>query len=153
MADSVTAPVRALPTLLGRLSRNDGDVSTYIAAAVVLPLLLLLASAGLSLSGLLNAAGEVSTAQSAGIMAAEIQGGVTPAVASLVTSQLGAMGVPGTVSVTGTPGPVTWGGSIELDVVDATTLEGFPWNLMGLAGTTVRLGGPMYATSNLDSQG
>lgn len=153
MSEIRTDGAHAHGYVLQRLANTDGDLSTYISAALILPLLLLLASAGLALSGLLNQAGEVTTAQSAGLMAAEIQGGVTPAVASLITSQLRAMGVAGTISVTGTPGPVAWGGSIELGVVDETTLQGFPWNLMGLAGTSIRLGGPMYATSNFVSQG
>lgn len=134
-----------------RVARSDGGLSTYIAAGIVLPLLILLAAAGLSLSGLLSQAGELTNAQSAGLMAAEIQGGVTPEVVSLVTSDLRSMGIQGTVSVAGTTGPVSWGQSIELDVTDQTVLSGFPWNLMGLSGVTIQLGGPMYATSNLDS--
>lgn len=136
--------------LQGRLRQTSGSLSTYIAAAMVLPLLILLASAGLALSGLVNQAGELTSAQSAGLMAAEIQGGVTPEVSSLVTSQLASEGIQGGVSVTGTPGPTPWGGSIDLNVTDQTALTGYPWNLMGLSGVTIQLGGPMYATSNLE---
>ena len=132
------------------LRDESGSLSTYIAATVVLPLLAMLAGAGIALSGLANTAANVNDARDAGVVAAEIQGGVTPTVVQEVASTLQSLGInPSTARVSGTPAPVPWGSSVALTVTAPVPLSGFPWNLLGLAGQTVVVGGTTYTTSNV----
>jgi len=127
-----------------------GSLSTYIASAVVLPLLAMLAGAGIALSGLATTAASVNDARDAGIVGAEVQGGVTATVVSQVDTTLRSLGInPAQATVTGTPGPVPWGSPITLTVTESVPLAGFPWNALGLAGQAVTVGGTTYATSNL----
>ncbi len=129
---------------------DSGSLSTYVATAVVLPLLAMLAGAGIALSGLAGTAASVGDARDAGVVGAEVQGGLTPTVVQQVDQTLASLGInPAQVQVTGTPAPVPWGSQISLTVTDPVTLSGFPWNAMGLAGHSVTLGGTTYATSNL----
>lgn len=82
----------AVRIVLAGARDERGNLSTYIAAALVLPLLVLLASAGVSLSSLVSRAAVLSSAESAGLMAAEIQGGVTSSVTDLILSDWEAQG-------------------------------------------------------------
>lgn len=133
------------------LRDDSGSLSTYIAASVVLPLLAMLAGAGLALSGLAATAANVNDARDAGVVAAEIQGGVDPTVVQAVDTTLESLGVnPSTALVYGTPPPVPWGSTLSLTVTEPVPLIGFPWNLLGLAGQTVVVGGTTYTTSNVD---
>ena len=129
---------------------EEGSVSTYIAAALVLPLLAMIAGAGIAMAGLASVSGSLDDARDAGVVAAEIQGGVTPSVVGTVESTLQSLGIdPAKANVSGTPGPVAWGGAIALSVTEPVRLQGFPWTLIGLSGQTVTLGGTTYATSNV----
>ena len=129
---------------------ESGSLSTYIASAVVLPLLAMLAGAGIALSSLASTAASVSDARDAGVVSAEIQGGVTQVVIRQVDETLASLGIdPAAAQVTGTPAPVPWGSPIALTVTDPVSLSGFPWNALGLAGHSVTVGGTTYATSNL----
>lgn len=129
---------------------ESGSLSTYIASAVVLPLLAMLAGAGIALSGLASTAASVSDARDAGVVSAEVQGGVTQVVIHQVDATLTSLGIdPTGAQVTGTPAPVPWGSPITLTVTDPVPLSGFPWNVLGLAGHSVTVGGTTYATSNL----
>lgn len=129
---------------------EEGSLSTYIAASLVLPLLAMIAGAGIGLETLSGMAANVNDARDAGVVAAEVQGGVTPQVVSTVRTTLSSLGLSAaSARVSGTPGPVPWGGSLSLTVTDPVRLQGFPWSLMGLAGQTITLGGTTYATSNL----
>lgn len=129
---------------------EDGSLSTYIAAALVLPLLAMIAGAGVALAALANEAGNVNMARDAGVVAAEVQGGVTSQVVSTVQTTLESLGIdPSTVQITGTAAPAPWGSPITLTVTRPVTLQGFPWTLIGLGGQTVTLGGTTYATSNV----
>jgi hypothetical protein len=133
---------------LQSFAQDSGSLSTYIAASMVLPLLLLLVFLGVSLSGLIYTESKVDIARDAAVLQAEIQGGVTPQVVSSVDSMLQSLGVPGTWTVSGTPAPVPWGQPIQLTVTDRYALYGFPWDILGMQGDTVVLGGTVQATSN-----
>lgn len=129
---------------------DDGSLSTYIAVAVVLPLLAMLAGAGIALSGLAATAANVSDARDVASLAAEVQGGVTSQVVAAADNALAGLGLSvSAATVTGTPAPVAWGGEVAVTVTEPVTLTGFPWTLLGLAGQTVTLGGTTYATSNV----
>jgi hypothetical protein len=129
---------------------DSGSLSTYLAAGLVLPLLAMLAGAGIALSGLATTAANLNDARDAGVVGAEIQGGLTPAVVSQVDTTLESLGVnPASATVSGTPAPVPWGSPIQLTVTASVPLAGFPWNAMGLAGRSVIVGGTTYTTSNL----
>jgi hypothetical protein len=136
------------------LRAESGSLATYVAAATVLPLLAMLAAAGVGLSALAARAGEIADARDVGVLAAEIQGGLTPSVQDAIDRSLAAQGIdPASVQISGTPAPAPWGSSIQLSVEEPVTLTGLPWNLLGLAGRTVTLGGVTYTTSNLAPSG
>jgi hypothetical protein len=130
-------------------AREEGSLSTYVAAAIVLPVLAMLAAAGVALSGLATTAANVDDARDAAVVAAEVQGGVTPTVVSSVQQTLSRLGIdPNAAAIQGTPSPQPWGSPISLTVTYPVSLSGFPWTLLGLAGRTVTVGGTTYATSN-----
>lgn len=114
----------------------------------------MLAAAGVGLSALAARAGEIADARDVGVLAAEIQGGLTPSVQDAIDRALAAQGIdPASVQVSGTPAPAPWGTTIQLSVEQPVTLTGLPWDFLGLSGRTVILGGTAYATSNLAPSG
>lgn len=132
------------------LRREAGGLSTYIASAMVLPLLLAAGAGGSGIASLIGQNAELTQARAAGVLLAEVEGGVTPDVISQVQQTLTGMGIsPQDVSITGTPAPVPWGQPIEVVVTRSVSLAGFPWTLVGLDGRTVTLGGTTVTTSNL----
>jgi hypothetical protein len=144
---ALPAARRGLPRLTLRSAR--GDLSTYLAATIVLPLLLVAGAGGTAVAGLAVQQAQLAEARSAGLLAAEVAGGVTPAVTDQVLATLQGLGMGSAgVTVTGTPGPVAWGQPIQLTVTRTVVLSGFPWNLIGMEGRTVTLGGTTTTTSN-----
>lgn len=137
-------------------SDERGSLDVFVAAAMVLPLLILTLFGGWGVIQLAVLSTDIQGAQEVGAEGAAIQGGVTSSVVADVRSAL--TGTPlealsGEVSVTGTPPPVPWGDTVTLTVSLPLQLTGFPWNLVGLAGQTVTLGGTSYVSSNLVPSG
>lgn len=132
------------------VSNQSGSLDVFIAAALVLPVILLTLFGGwvgLQL-GLLDT--ELAGARQVGAEVASIQGGVTPTVVADVKSALSGTGIPPQeVQISGTGGPVPWGSPVSITVVWSVPFVGFPYNVMGLEGVSARLGGTSRVTSNL----
>jgi|GEM_PF-3476809 len=135
-----------------RVSNQAGSLDIFIAAAMVLPLLLLTLFGGWTAIQIAVLSTELQGAQEVGAEAAAIQGGVTSQVQQDVRSALTGTSLQDQaqeISVTGTPPPVPWGETVALYVSLPLQLEGFPWTVLGLEGKTVVLGGKSDVSSNL----
>lgn len=126
-----------------------GSLDTYVAAGLILPLLFATLFGGMDVLHLLLVSDELSGARTVGAAEASIAGGVTPGVVNDVRSAFGDPSVnPLLIRVTGTAAPVPWGDTISLTTVLPVSLSGFPYNLLGLTGKTVDIGGTTVVTSN-----
>lgn len=111
-----------------------GDISAFLAAALLLPLLFLLVWGGIGVITLMHAKDSLLEATQQGLLATELSGGVTPAVRSLVsqdtsTDPLLALAAP---TISGSMGPVPWGGPVQLTVAINLPLAGPPWAWLGV---------------------
>jgi hypothetical protein len=124
-----------------------GDLSAYLAAGLLLPVLLLVMFGGLAAITVGRWTVETQGALAQGLLAAEAVGGVTAAVTDVVEQNLGTDPTLATarVSVTGSQPTVPWGQPVTVAVrvvVPAT----FPLSLLSPGYLTVQ--GQMTGTSN-----
>ena len=130
-----------------QLTGERGDLSAFVAAAMLLPLLLLLAVGGAETVHLMGLRSLVVGQAYSGLRSAEMAGGVTPAISqSLETTIDGWTGTRNT-SVQGTAPNQPWGSQICL-VIDAPVSVRWPGSTI-----VVNLGGTFCGASDLPPSG
>lgn len=126
-------------------------MSTFIAAALLLPVLGVILFGGLAVAHLVEIKQEISSIQQDGLIQEEIAGGLTAQVRSFIEQDirlypdLAAF----SPSIAGTSRPVPWGKPLWLSIYCPIPLQGFPWGLIGLSSHTLNVGGMAMGTSNL----
>ncbi len=130
-----------------QLRSERGDLSAYLAVAMLLPLVFLLAFGGAETVHLVGVRSLVVGQAYAGLRSAEMAGGVTPAISqSLETSIDNFTGSSG-ASVSGTAPAQPWGAQVCL-VVDAPATVSWPGSEI-----VVNLGGTFCGASDLPPSG
>lgn len=126
-----------------------GALSTFIAAGMVLPMLLLTIFGGSAVLRVAQLQGDIATLRDGALLQVEAAGGVTPATSQKLQARLHALAPRlQAIRVTGTPAPVAWGSPVRLSITAGLQLSGPPWSFIGSSGQTIRLGGTSYGTSN-----
>lgn len=122
-----------------------GDLSSYLAAGMLLPLLLLISGGGAATLGLLSDRQAVVAISYAALRQADAQGGLTPSLAQSLKAQL-QRDLPRllAVQVSGTPAATPWGEPLCLQV---QALES--WELPLQSPVHVQLGGEFCGVSDL----
>jgi hypothetical protein len=129
------------------LASERADLSAYLAAGLLLPVLLLVVFGGLAAITVGRWTFETQEALAQGLMAAEAVGGVTAAVTDVVEENLSTDPTLATavVSVTGSQPTVPWGQPVTVTVRVVVPAR-FPLSL--LTPGTVTVQGQMTGTSN-----
>lgn len=135
--------------VLQRFRNEHGEISTYIAFAICLPILLMVFLAAVELPKLVETMREIAEVRNEAMLQVEIAGGLTPQIESGIVTACQAYGLDASkVQVAGSPPPVTWGGQVYLEVTYAYGFKtDFMQTLSGLVGE-FRIGGRTYGTSN-----
>lgn len=120
--------------------RQGGSLDVYIATALVLPLLVLTLFGGLAAWHVAEWSTDLSFAAQVAAETAALDGGVTPAAAQAADSALADAGISARPVVSGSPPVVPWGQPVTVSVAIGIPLQGFPFTLLGLAGTVLHLG-------------
>lgn len=131
-----------------RPAGEAGDLSTFLAALLTLPLLLLTLFGGSAVLHLFQLSQAVAQAEGVGLQVAAMEGGVGPPAIEAIDQAAAAAGIdPRRLEISGTPPPVAWGGDIRLTVLlRVHPLAPFS-AVPGLGPSTVTLGGTSHAVS------
>jgi hypothetical protein len=130
-----------------QLTDARGDLSAFLAVAMLLPLLLVLAFGGAETVHLLGIRALVVGQAYSSLRSAEMAGGVTSAISQSLRTDIDSWTGSGDAGVSGTTPPQPWGQQICL-TVDAPAEVSWP----GL-GITVNLGGTFCGASDLPPSG
>lgn len=114
---------------------DEGDLSAYLAAGLLLPMVLLLTFGGLGLISLMHAKATLLEAAQQGLIGTEMAGGVTSSVRSLVhkDASADALLADGMSKITGSTPLTPWGQSVWIRVQYSLPLSGSPWTWMGIS--------------------
>lgn len=128
-----------------RRLNERGDLSAYLAAGMLLPLLLLIAGGGAQTLALLSDRQSVMSIGYGGLREAEMTGGVTPALQSSLAATLH-LDVPRlqAVTISGTTAGTAWGGSVCLNLSGSEVVS-MPF----LSQYAVPMGGQFCGVSDL----
>ena len=124
-----------------------GDLSAYLAVAMLLPLLLLLGYGGAVTVHAIGLRSAVSAASFEALRVVEDQGGVTPSLASSLSSTLNRLTGSTAVTVGGTAPGQPWGKAVCLQVNAPSQL----W--LPTATLSLQFGGSFCGTSDLPPVG
>ena len=126
---------------------EQGDLSAYLAVAMLLPVLLLIGYGGAETVRAIGLRSAVEAASFEALRVVEQQGGVTPSLASSLASTLGQLTGSSGVSVRGTTAGQPWGTAVCLQV-DAPAQLWLPTGDLFL-----QFGGSFCGTSDLPPAG
>lgn len=138
---------------MGAIRSEKGEASVYLAAGIALTLMMLFFFGAADVSELYRISRAVDRARNAGILQAEIDGGLSPVAQTRIWEEIRAEGLdPGLITLEGSLPGAPWGGRVFVRLVYQHRFRMVLFDQMaGLVGQdrTIILGGTTWTTSGL----
>ncbi len=138
---------------MGAARSERGEASVYLAAGIALTLIMLFFFGAADVSELYRLSRAVDRARNAGILQAEIDGGLSPEAKTRIWDEIRAEGLdPGLITLEGSPAGVPWGGRVFVRLTYQHRFRTVVFDQMaGLArrDRSILLGGTTWTTSGL----
>jgi hypothetical protein len=138
---------------MGATKSEKGEASVYLAAGIALTLIMLFFFGAADVSELYRLSRAVDRARNAGILQAEIDGGLSPEAQNRIWHEIRAEGLdPGLITLEGSPVGVPWGGRVFVRLTYQHRFHSVMFDQMaGLVrwDRSILLGGTTWTTSGL----